>query len=162
LGNKKKKKRLIIKEAMQIPLIRENEELIDKLKNLETKEEIIAAAWSMDNFVPLAYPKPHPWHTVVYERLLLDGYRELRNIFSYIGERVPRSAYKKLRTPSKTTFHKKWGRLDPNSQLLKWKKKLPREKANRILKVVHWFGLDFYNEDPEPDYKRLANWKPNF
>ena len=40
-------------------------------------------------------------------------------------------------------------------QLLKWKKKLSERQAKNILKVVHWFGLDFYSENSELEYDAL-------
>ena len=36
-----------------------------------------------------------------------------------------------------------------------WKSRLTPDQVNRILRVVRDFGMDFYTEDPEPDYDRL-------
>ena len=85
---------------------------------------------------------------------------ELKKIFSYINEKVPREAYLKAKLPSFVTYDRKY--IGTPKQLIKWKEKLSEKKIRNILKVVNWFGLDFYTEDPEPDYKALKNWKPRF
>jgi hypothetical protein len=44
---------------------------------------------------------------------------------------------------------------DSSRQLPKWKRTLGEDQVHRILAVVDRFGLDFYDEDPEPDYRKL-------
>lgn len=62
--------------------------------------------------------------------------------------------------PSTTTHDPKY--LGTTKQLVKWKKKLSERQVKDILKVVHWFGLDFYTEDPEPDYDALKTGSLRF
>lgn len=153
---------IVLKEASRIPQIRENESLMKKLNTLSAYEEVLAAIWSLDNFVPLSYLSEHPnaWYTAVYEKLIVDFEEEIERIFGYIDEDVPEEVYKKFRRPSKTTHDR--GYLGTLKQLLKWKKKLSERQVNNILKVTGWFGLDFYTENPEPDYDALRKWKPPF
>ena len=145
-----------------LPGIKElrDSEVIRKLRSIETQEEILAAVWSIDYYIPLYYQRVFNWYTVVYESLVLDPEEELKKMFSYIGEKVPEEAYSKIETPSIMTHDRKY--IGSPKQLVKWKEKLSERQIKNILKVVHWFGLDFYTEDPEPDYNALKNWKPPF
>lgn len=88
-------KKIVLSSISEIRDLRDNEELIEKIK---TQEEILAAIWSIDNYLPLYYQRKFNWYTLVYESLVTN----------------------------------------------------PEEE----------FGLDFYTEDPEPDYDALKNWKP--
>jgi hypothetical protein len=41
-----------------------------------------------------------------------------------------------------------------------WQRYFSPQQGAKILDVVRGFGLDFYNEDPEPDYERLYSQSP--
>ncbi len=155
-------KELVLKEASQIPQINKNEWLMKKLYTIRTHEEVLAAIWSLDNYVPLSYLSEHPsaWYTVIYEKLITNFDMEIKKIFEYINEEVPEKVYEKFKRPSKTTHDRSY--LGTPKQLLKWKNKLSERQIKNILKVVHWFGLDFYTENPEPDYDALRTWKSQF
>jgi len=92
----------LIKEALSIPELKGNEELVERLKTIEKPEEILAVIWSVDTYVPMCYQRCNWWYTLIYEKLIVDDEEELGKIFRYIGENVPEEAYKKLRTPSIT------------------------------------------------------------
>jgi len=131
--------------------------LLNKLKGIKTREEILAVVWCLDNYVPLSFPKPHPWTTIIYEKLVLDGKNEMNRIFNEIDEKVPPSAFRLLREPSMLTMKsdlKVVGKT--KEQSAKWKKFLSDEQIKRILSIVSDFGLDFYTEDIEPDYENIG------
>ena len=132
--------------------------LLDKLKRIKTLEEIIAASWCLDAYVPLSYPKPYPWTVVTYEKLIKDGKKEITRIFDEIGEKnVTRSAFRHLRMPSKVTQKNDYKSVvNIDEQLSKWKKSLSEKQIERILEIVSAFGLDFYTDDLEPDYKNIC------
>lgn len=155
-------KEMVLWDASQIPQIRENEWLMKKLNTMTTQIEILAAIWSLDNYVPLSYLSTHKnaWYTVVYEGLITNFEDEVRKAFKYINEEVPKEVYRKYKKPSKTTHDKSC--LGTPKQLLKWKKKLSKRQIKSIVKVVSWFGIDFYTEAPEPDYEGIKKWKPPF
>jgi len=153
-------KKIVPSSISEIRELRNNEELVRKIKTIRTQEEILAAIWSIDNYLPLYYQRKFNWYTLVYESLVINPEGEIENMFSYIDEEVPREVYSKIRLPSMTTHDQTY--LGTTKQLVKWKKKLSERQVKNILKVVHWFGLDFYTEDPEPDYDALKNWKPPF
>ena len=152
-------KEMVLKEAQQIPIIRNNEWLMKKLNTITTQEEILAAIWSIDNYVPLSYLSSHQnaWYTGVYEKLITDFDEEIKKVFGYIGEEVPEEVYERFKKPSTTTHDR--SHLGTPKQLLKWKKKLSECQIKNMLKVAHWFGLDFYTEAPEPDYGSIKDWK---
>ena len=146
----------ILNEASQIEGL--NKGLLNKLREIKTLEEIIAASWCLDNFVPLSTPKPHPWKVVIYEKLIKEGEKEFNRIFKDIGEKnIPRSAICHLKLPSNVT-QKNDQRIITNTdlQLSKWKKSLSKKQIERILSIVIAFGLDFYTEEIEPDYENIS------
>jgi hypothetical protein len=42
-----------------------------------------------------------------------------------------------------------------DAQLSKWRESLTEKQIERILSIVSAFGLDFYTEEIEPDYKKI-------
>lgn len=146
----------ILDEASKIEGL--DHSLLNRLKKIDTLEEILAASWCLDTYVPLSYPKSHPWTVVTYEKLIKDGENEIIRIFNEIGEKnVPRSAFRHLKIPSMVTQkndHNLVRRAD--EQLSKWKKSLSEKQIERILKIVSAFGLDFYTENLEPDYENIS------
>jgi len=147
----------IIKDILNIPELRHNNKLIEKLKTIKSLEEILAAIWSIDTYIPLCYQRYNWWYTIIYERLVINGEEELKGIFRYIGEEIPEEAYKRLSTPSITVRDKIYAKS--KIQIEKWKKRLSRRQIENILKVTRWFGLDFYTDKPEPCYKELKGWR---
>jgi hypothetical protein len=148
-------KDIIIEEASNIDII--DSSIVNKLNRIRTTEELLAAAWCLDNYVPLYYQDSHKWNMIVYEKLVTDGENELRKLFSEIGEEdSTKLAINQLKKPSMLTIEK-----DPKSvlssdiQLSKWKKSLSKDKIKKILSIVEDFGLDFYTENIEPDYDNV-------
>lgn len=126
----------------------------DLLNNLETLEEMLAAAWCVENYVPLSQPKPYPWLVVTYEKLVRDGQSELQRIFQTLQLDMPPQAGEQLGIPSATTIKHTTDYLNKDP-LSRWKDYLSPQQINDILRVVSNFGLDFYDDHLEPDYKRL-------
>jgi len=151
-------KEFLLNEAERIQEIRENRWLMRKLKNLNTHVGVLAAIWAIDQYVPLSYLSRHPdaWYVAVYERLVVDFTNEVKRIFEYIGEDVPSAAYDLYHRPSRTTRDYRY--VGTKKQLLKWKEKLSERQVEEVLRVIGWFGIDFYNQNPEPDYDALRRW----
>lgn len=146
----------IINEASKINGL--SPSLLNRLKKIKTVEEILAASWCMDTYVPLSYKKPHPWTLVTYEKLIKEGEKEIKRIFNEIGEKnIPRSAFRHLKMPSRST-HKTEEMIvkKADEQLSKWKKRLSKEQIESILDIVSAFGIDFYTENLEPDYENIG------
>lgn len=153
----------LITEVNRVPELAGDRELISHLRSITSEIERLAAIWAFENYIPLASQKPHPWYTVVYERLVLRPREELEKIFGHIHEEIPEGALMKFKTPSRVTS-KTYGKdqIGTVKQLTKWRKKLSERQIKAILKVTNWFGLDFYTENPEPDYDTLMKWEPSF
>lgn len=128
--------------------------LLDVYRRVKTKEEGLAFIWAMQNYIPLSQPKPHPWCLTIYERLVMEGQREVDRLFQFLGEPVPREAYERLKIPSVTTPSDSNIRKGKN-QLSGWKEKLTADQIDRILDVVHQVGIDFYSDALEPEYEKL-------
>jgi hypothetical protein len=145
----------ILKEASNINNIDQN--LLKRLKHIKTLEEILAVVWCLDNYVPLSFPKPYPWQIVTYEKLVKEGKKEIIQLFNKLGVKdVPKAALKHLKIPSTLAPIREYDIIKKsNEQLSKWKKTLSVEQIERILNIVSDFGLDFYTEDLEPDYKNI-------
>jgi hypothetical protein len=149
-------KKDILDEAAKIDGI--NQGLINRLNKISTLEEILAASWCLDNFVPLSYKKPYPWTVIFYEKLIKDGEQQIKNLFKEIGEKnIPRAAFRHLKIPSKVA-HKSEHMIVKKAdlQLSKWKKSLSDKQIQRILSIASAFGFDFYTEDIEPNYDNLT------
>jgi len=148
-------KKIVSSSISEIRELRDNEELIKKIKTIKTQEETLGAISSIDNYLPRYYQRKFRWYTLVYESLVTNPEGEIENMFSYINEKAPRDVYSKIRIPSRTTHDQTY--VGTTKQLIKWKEKLSERQVKNILKVVQWFGLDFYTEDPEPNYDALKN-----
>jgi hypothetical protein len=145
-------KKMILKDVEKIDFI--DSSILNKLRKIETKEEILATSWCLDNIVPLTSPKPHKWITVIYEKLIKEKETEAIRILKEIGEeKLSQSMIKVLEKPSMLTLDSEKNVVkDTDKQLSKWKKDLSEKQVNDILNIVSLFDLDFYNEDLEPEY----------
>lgn len=145
----------ILDEASKIKRL--DLDIIDKLKKIKTREEILAASWCLDNYIPFSLPKPHTWSLVIYEKLVKDGENEIIRLFNKIDEKkIPRSAFQKLEKPSMLAEREDYKLIKkPDQQLAKWKKSLSEKQIERILEIASDFGFDFYSRELEPDYKKI-------
>ncbi|KYK22564.1 hypothetical protein AYK24_01865 [Thermoplasmatales archaeon SG8-52-4] len=145
----------IIKEASQMDFIKQS--LIEKLKKIDSQEEILATTWCLDNIVPLNQ-KNTKWQTLIYEKLVSNGEIELKHIFEKISEKKSlRSAIDHMKTPSLLTFNDAKALIkNSNLQLSKWKKSLSKKQVERIIKIISDFDLDFYTEENEPNYGKIT------
>jgi hypothetical protein len=146
----------VIEEASNIKGIDKN--FINKIKNYKTQEEILAAVWCIDNYIPISMPKPYPWDFIFYENLVNNGENEITRIFNKIGiKNIPQSAYLSLKKPSLLAPLDELKQVTKNSfQLSKWKKTLSEKQIENILKVVSDFGFDFYSKNAEPNYDKIS------
>jgi Sulfotransferase family len=123
-------------------------------QRLEDPFEIMAARWCLKNYVPLAL-QPRPFHLIAYESLATRGVTDLAPAFADWGLEMPAAIERSLTRASATT---KSGAMRGATHLRpidQWRKTLTPDQIQRILRVVRDFGMDFYSDDPEPDYDRL-------
>ena len=74
-------------------------------------------------------------------------------MFNKIGQNTPKETLKTMERPSSTSKEKK---ILAKKQLQKWKKHLSQNKIKKIINVANFFGIDFYNENAEPDDDALT------
>lgn len=151
-------KNMVLREASEIQQIKENKELMRKLDMINSQIEVLAAIWSMDNYIPLYYLKPKDYYLVVYEKLISEYEQEVKKYFEFIGENTPQSVYKMFKKPSMLTMETDKPYVGSSMQLEKWKKEFTDKQITKILKVANWFGLDFYSEEVEPDYGAIKSF----
>ena len=127
------------------------EEILSEVRSFEQK---LAALWAMEFAIALDPQRPCPFLVVTYEQMVQDGEGQLERIFGALGRPVPDRAVAQLRRPSVTTAADSHV-VQKKSPLTGWTERLSRRQGDEILGVVRRFGIDFYGEALEPDYRRL-------
>lgn len=121
----------------------------DRLRRLETREEVLAALWAVDTYCALRLHGDAPGPVVTYEDLVASPHDTLRTLFASLGISLPDTVFRQIDLPSESAasdLH----RQDVNRQLSKWQRKLTDEQVDRILSVTHRFDLDMYSEHQRP------------
>jgi len=116
--------------------------------------EVMAARWCVMNYVPMSL-RPRPFHVIAYESLATRGAADLVPVFADWGIQVPASIEASLGRASATTKTSAIAGPSHRQSIERWRKVLTAAQIDRILRVVRDFGMDFYTDDPEPDYDRL-------
>lgn len=127
------------------------------LKRIHRPEELLAFSWCLDTLIPLVSKESKKWSILFYEQLISERDKGINNIFNSLHEnRIPRTAYKHLATPSMVTKDDDIHYLKNNKkQLSKWTTSLGNKSIQNILRVVSDFHLDFYTKDVSPDYDKF-------
>jgi hypothetical protein len=123
-------------------------------RDLKDPFEVLAARWCLMNYVPLKL-NPRRFHVVAYESLATRGIADLVPVFSDWGIEIPPTMQETLGRASATTKAAAASGTTHQQKIDKWKQTLTQDQIARILRVVRDFGMDFYTDDPEPDYDRL-------
>lgn len=120
------------------------------LQKTETVEEHLAATWAMEYLPVLMQTKADKFIIITYEELLLHPKKALSKIFNSWNLDVDiENAVARIKTPSSVVYKSGISGIDG------WKKQLSSRQIANILNIVHGFGIYFYNENVEPDYKIL-------
>ncbi|MBN1589448.1 MAG: sulfotransferase [Pirellulales bacterium] len=117
---------------------------------------MLAASWAADALLPICETTPESSLLISHEELVANPDGALTRLFAYLEEDVPAKARERYDVPSNTTNMKmKMANLKGVRRLESWKKRLDGEAAREILDVVRLFGIDFYDDSPEPDYRKM-------
>ena len=154
-GNVNLLRRIILEEVSMIDNLKKNQELINKINDMQTMEELLAVEWSLDYIIPLSYFDRYSWNLIVYENLIENPEQVLDDIFKRLDRDMPEEVLKIMKTPSSTSKEKE---IDAKKQLQKWKYHLSPKKIGQIIDTIHSFGIDFYNEAIRPDYEALDHY----
>ena len=149
------------KEDCTIPnfLFEDYPHFADVFERIQAPEEVLAFEWAVQTHIPLNQPHPHPWLLTTYERLVDEGRTEVDRLFAYLGRPVPTDAYRRLDTASATTVENSNVTLGKNP-LEGWTTRLTPAQVDRVLRVTHDMGVDFYSEALRPDYERMPLKQP--
>lgn len=123
--------------------------------------EHLAIDWALDYYFAFhEHPRgrgDYPWVLTSYERLLTEGEDELKRIISALGAEVPREMRSQIGEAS--SFAAENFRPDIHHQLTKWQSVLTERQVRAILDVTKAFRLDFYTEEPIPNFERLFQFQ---
>ena len=128
-------------------------EIVPIVDSLEHEEEFFAARWCIDHFVPFKGGGDCRFNVVAYEKLVMEGADYLEDVLQAWDLEVPAHVRDSIRRPSEKASDTMRSSYD--SVLTGWQDKLTQTQVARVLRVVRDFGLDFYDDSPEPDYDRL-------
>ncbi|MCS3628944.1 hypothetical protein GGP53_002823 [Salinibacter ruber] len=122
------------------------------------KAEVVT--WCVDHYVPfhVQTESDFQWVLTSYERLLTQGVEELERVVEGIGKQVTPSMRASFDSASRVAS-KDLTTDSVHKQLTKCRQKLSRAQIDTILETVEAFDLDFYTEEPFPDYKLTAGYQ---
>jgi len=154
-------KKTILRQLNAIEELRDKiDRICPKLENISRHEELLASIWAMDYYVPLFYNGRNYYKIIVYEDFVLHSHQAIERTIELLGfrVRVKSSDISKLFTYPSPTAKDVAGRVVDN--IYKWKKRLSRQQIESILRIIHLFDITFYNENIEPNYSEIINWRP--
>lgn len=125
----------------------------DILKTIRTPEENLAAIWAMGYLHTVGHPHKTSNHLVVcYEALLTkaeDEWKKLSPLLPELPSALPRNF-----NYYHHSFHSE-GIVKPDKQLSIWRNTMTSSQIEKVLSIVHRFGITSYTDSLEPDYSQL-------
>ncbi|HUP13947.1 MAG TPA: sulfotransferase [Niastella sp.] len=130
----------------------------DIIGKIRKPEERLAVEWAMHNCVASKHADNNKrWITTPYEKLYTQPSEEIDRIFSRLDiERTP-AIDAIIRKPSISSKEHSHNTIKTGKQLEAWRNFLSQAQIRNILAMTKEFGMDFYDESPEPDYPRIYN-----
>lgn len=128
----------------------------DVVKHVRTFEEHLAATWAFTMANTVSSPDNNKkWITLSYESLYNNFEDEIQRVFKRLNLDIPQKIYDgKLRASIMAKKHS-LDYIQTGNQLLHWKNNLSATQVKNILGIVKEFGITFYDESVEPDYKQI-------
>jgi hypothetical protein len=131
--------------------------LASYVKELKTIDEILAARWCTDYYVPLKSSKRNSWIEVLYEKLVLSGPEELNRIYNKLNLSGLDAAVDRLTRRSLTT--RSWSAdhdySSAKERLSNWKRSIDQQQLKRIFSVLEAFGISGYSDEVVPDSENI-------
>jgi len=129
------------------------------VESLKDPLEWSAAHWCMHTYAPLALPQPWPFLLTTYEQATRDPGVEFSRLLTSWNLPMPADLIERTQRPSGTTDLGSGLRQGDDSGA-GWRRSLTPEQIKKVLLVVREFGLDFYDENAQPDAARIASRAP--
>ncbi len=117
--------------------LRAHPEFSDVHASLATPEERLAFVWASDTFLPLTSALRDRYDVICYEDLVRDSVAIVERLFAGWSLPAPNGLRARSTRRSFTSSADRYPGLT-------------KEEANRVLRVTHAFGLDFYDTSPQP------------
>lgn len=125
--------------------------IVDRVQD---RVDALAVIWCMDHYIPLLYSDRHPWLIVPYERMALDGRREIQRLADAFGFEMNPSIVEKIGEPSSSV--KGSVAEDARQQIATWKTQMDSKDIDRVMSIVDECGLSaLYDSTAEPNYVLL-------
>ena len=129
---------------------------MDLINNSKTIEEKHAIIWSVSNLVPLRQLKPGEVRIVHYEDLCTQPEQELPALFEFLGQAYTKPVMGTVNQPSQTARATS-AVVSGANKIKNWSKKLNSLQIDRVLRIVHAFGLShLYGESFSPLRPRVG------
>lgn len=120
------------------------------MKKVKNEIQMEAFVWCLENKWILDSIENKDWHLVVYENLVTDFEKEFKRICDFIGIKYLKKIKRSRRIKSSTAFSgnkreflKSSNFSEPSSFLNKWVSFYTKEQINDILKILHYFEIDY-------------------
>lgn len=109
--------------------------------------------WCVENYVPLQQFKKGEMHIVFYENLCLEPLKEIKKIFSFLGEEVDLASNQlinKIKLPSALSREGS-AILQHRNLISDWENQITKQELKSTRRLLENFGLDhIYDEDVLP------------
>jgi hypothetical protein len=120
--------------------LRAHPEFTEVYMSVTTPEERLAFVWAADTFMPLRSVSRDRFDIVLYETLSHEPLPMMERLFANWNEPVPAALAAATERRSFTSSPTARG----------WQDRLSGDEQQRVLRVAHAFGLDFYDSGREP------------
>lgn len=115
-------------------------------KKINSKEEYLAAIWSIKTKYVLENTDKHSsWLTLYYETLVSDYVNQIDRIQKFLNVHFAKTVLSNKNKPSYSSSNKSQP-ISEEFQLRKWKTILSEKQINMILGIVEKFDIELYDE----------------
>lgn len=124
---------------------------------IDSWEEYLAILWSMDNF-HLFNKEKKEIIILPYEKLYLETKKTIYKLFEYYNLELNEKLLTEFQKPSSTVTDLTEVKKKNKNPLNKWKDIISEPKIIKIFEITKKFGLNFYSNKEEPDYKMINDF----
>lgn len=132
--------------------------VVKRVERINSKTEILAAIWALDQIIPIVKGTARDFITINYERLLIKSRREVNKLISGLGYKKQGTRLLKYLEKSSITAYGRERIHDFNYQISKWEKKLRSDQISQIRKVLDWFDITFDENSFNISDKLKISW----
>ena len=121
-----------------------------EIRAAQTPFERSIFLWCIENYVPLRQLARGEFHLVFYENLCTEPEREIRRLYSFLGQKFDEGVYRSIGRPSPLSRRESAVALG-NRPADSWTDSIDDAQVERSVEILSLFGLDrIYGESPMP------------